>query len=226
MWFGFKRSSLLEASKSEQEEAIERLILSSTMKRGYYLLLLLSTLLVTPGLLVNNAAVIIGGMILAPVIVPILLLALSILDGSLRGIIHSMKVIILSLILTVGLSSMLTVIFSRTYLVVEWIPDIIRPGIYLFIAFVSGIAAAFAWVKEDLAPTIAGVAIAVSLLPPICAVGIGFAFKDIPLVQNSSVLFVANFLGILVAAFLVFLVMGFLESGKMTEKVFKKSEKK
>jgi len=226
MWFSFGREpSLLEASKTEQQGAIERLIVSSTLHKGYYLLLVLSILIVTPGLLVNNGAVIIGGMILAPLIIPILLLSLSLLDGSMRGIFHALKVLAFSLILTIALSSVLTTVFARTEHVVEWIPSQISPGIYLFIAFCSGIAAAFAWVKEDLAPTIAGVAIAVSLLPPLCAAGIGLALLEYSLVRNSLVLFVANFLGILVAAFLVFLVMGFLQSGKLEERIIKKKER-
>jgi uncharacterized membrane protein len=75
-------------------------------------------------------------------------------------------------------------------------------------------------VKKNLAPTIAGVAIAVSLLPPLCAAGIGIALGQYVLVKNSLVLFGANFIGICMAAFLVFWILGFLDAGKAEEKAF------
>lgn len=228
MWFFGRdtKESLLETSRAEQYDAIERLIQSATMEKGYYLFLILAVLIITPGILIENTPVIIGGMILAPLIIPILSLSLSFVAGSLRGVGRSAVILLQSLIITVGLSAGMTLILARTGQVVTWIPTSIDSDIYLFIAFCSGIAAAFAFVKKDLASNLAGVAIAVSLLPPLSATGIALALGQYVIVRNSLVIFLANFLGISIAAFLVFWGLGFLTSGQMEEKVITQEEKK
>lgn len=220
-----QRDSLLKASKKEQYEAITTLISQGTLGSGYYLFLILATLIVTPGLLLDNVSVIIGGMILAPLLIPMLSLSLSLVTGSMKGAIRSLKTLLLSITITIVASGTFTIVLSRAYNVVQWIPDDISPGIYVFIAFCSGIAGAFSFVKHNLAPSFAGVAVAVSLLPPLCAAGIGIALQEYKLVQNSLVLFGANFVGISMAAFIVFWVLGFLDSGKVEEKVIQKKEK-
>jgi uncharacterized hydrophobic protein (TIGR00271 family) len=220
LWpFSKKSEKLLEATRSEQQDAIERLVKHGKFGSGYYMMLLLATLITTPGLLLNNVAVIIGGMILAPLMIPLLSFSMSLVSGNVRGFYRSLRILTISVVLTIATSAFLTTVFSQTYNVITWIPEQISPGIYIFIAFCSGVAGAFAWVKENLSSSTAGVAIAVSLLPPLCAAGIGLALKQYMLTQNSLVLFAANLAGICMAAFLVFWVLGFLGAGKLEEKV-------
>lgn len=222
--FTRRKENILVASKHEQHNAVVRLIEQGTLGSGYYMLLLLATLIVTPGLLIENTAVIIGGMILAPLMVPLLSISLALVAGSLQGFLRAMKILIISILLTLGTAAFMTIILSRTYNVVTWIPDQISPGVYIFIAFCSGVAGSFAWVKKDLSSSVAGVAVAVSLLPPLCAAGIGLALAEFTLVQNSLVLFAANLVGICMAAFIVFWILGFLNSAKMEEKEIEKTE--
>lgn len=211
--------SLLEASRKERHDAIERLISQGTFHSGYYLLLLLATLIVTPGLLIDNVAVIIGGMILAPLLIPLLSISLSLVSGSLKGFARSLRILAVSIVLTIATSALLTTILAEAGLVVNWIPERINTGVYIFIAFCSGVAAAFAWVKENLSSSVAGVAVAVSLLPPLCAVGIGLALWQPMLMNNSAVLFCANLVGICMAGFLVFWILGFIDSAGVERKV-------
>ena len=217
------KDSILIASKKEQHEAIESLIQQGSMKNGYYLLLMIATAIVTPGLLMNNVAVIIGGMILAPLMIPLLSISLSLVSGSLHGLLRSLRILAISIILTLSLSAILTLALSQ-YDVITWIPEQITPGVYIFIAFCSGLAGAFAWVKKNLSSSAAGVAIAVSLLPPLCASGIGMALGQFVLVRNSLVIFGANLVGICMAGFIVFWMLGFLDSGRTEEKEIEKTE--
>ena len=221
-----KDPSLLEASRKERHDAIDRLISQGTFHSGYYLLLLLATLIVTPGLLLDNVAVIIGGMILAPLLIPLLSISLSLVSGNTAGFIRSMKILMISIVITIGTSAILTTILAEAGLVVNWIPDRINTGVYIFIAFCSGVAAAFAWVKENLSSSVAGVAVAVSLLPPLCAVGVGLALRQPILMKNSSILFLANLVGICMAGFLVFWILGFIDSGHEEEKALNKVQNK
>ncbi|MBU1348725.1 DUF389 domain-containing protein, partial [Patescibacteria group bacterium] len=48
----------------------------------------------------------------------------------------------------------------------------------MIVAVASGVAAAFAFSKSDLSATIPGIAVAVSLLPPIAATGVGLSMGD------------------------------------------------
>ncbi|MBT4119902.1 MAG: DUF389 domain-containing protein [Candidatus Peribacter sp.] len=221
-----KDPSLLEASRKERHDAIDRLISQGTFHSGYYLLLLLATLIVTPGLLLDNVAVIIGGMILAPLLIPLLSISLSLVSGNTAGFIRSMKILMISIVITISTSAILTTILAEAGLVVNWIPDRINTGVYIFIAFCSGVAAAFAWVKENLSSSVAGVAVAVSLLPPLCAVGVGLALRQPILMKNSSILFLANLVGICMAGFLVFWILGFIDSGHEEEKALNKVQNK
>ncbi len=217
--------SLLDASRKERHEAIDRLISQGTFHSGYYLLLLLATLIVTPGLLLDNVAVIIGGMILAPLLIPLLSISLSLVSGNVEGFLRSIKILLVSIVLTLITSAALTMALAEAGLVVNWIPESINTGVYIFIAFCSGVAAAFAWVKENLSSSVAGVAVAVSLLPPLCAAGIGLALWQPPLMHNSLVLFLANLVGICLAGFLVFWILGFINTAHIEQKAIEKSEK-
>lgn len=62
---------------------------------------------------------------------------------------------------------------------------------------------AAAWIAARIT-AITGVAIAVSLMPPLVAVGIGLASQDADLTGNASAIFGLNVLGILVASIAVF----------------------
>ncbi|MBU0459025.1 TIGR00341 family protein [Patescibacteria group bacterium] len=224
--FHHRESSLLEATRKERQEAIENLISQGTLRSGYYLMLMLATLIVTPGLLLDNVSIIIGGMILAPLIVPILSLSLALVSGNVRGMVRSVGILTLSILLVFTTSLIMTVVLSQTYTEpTHFISDQIRPGIFVFIAFCSGIAGAFSFVKKNLSQAIAGVAVSVSLLPPICAAGIGMALKKYSLMNNSLILLGANFVGICMAAFIVFWILGFLDSGRAEEKAIEKEGK-
>lgn len=224
MLFFRQQESILSASGSERKEAIQTLIASTTFDHGYYLLLALSILIVTPGLLLDNASVIIGGMVMAPLLSPILLCALSIVTGSVRGIVHALFVLLWSIAIVLALSFAFTWVAAHASYEVHWIQTETEPALYAFIALCSGIAAAFAWVKKDIAATIAGIAIAVSLLPPLCATGVGLALLDFSLAFAALLLFCMNVVGIMLGAIGVFLLFGFLSQKHVEDKVLEKHQ--
>lgn len=220
----FHRDSLLTASRKEQRDAIGRLISASSIHSGYYFLLILSSVIATCGILADNIAVVIGGMILAPLLVPILLLALSLLNGSMTGCFASVRIIFASIIIAVVTSFTATILLQEFYVFTlpAWLAAM-PAGIAFLIAASSGIAAALAWVKEDLSSTIAGVAVAVSLLPPLDAVGVGLATQNFDIMANGYVLFLSNLIGIVAGAFIVFLFLGFFGSRKIQTKAIEEN---
>jgi hypothetical protein len=88
---------------------------------------------------------------------------------------------------------------------------IARGGPNLFdlgIAVSSGMAAAYALARPGLAGTLVGVAIAVALVPPLSATGIAVAKGEAAVAIGAAVLFVTNFLAIVLGAAMVFRFFG------------------
>jgi len=79
----------------------------------------------------------------------------------------------------------------------------------LFVAIVSGMAAAYAKSNERIVGSLAGVAIAVALVPPIAVAGIGLGWGEWSMFGSAFLLFVTNLVGIVLSASLTFLVLGF-----------------
>jgi len=225
MFFNHHNETVFASTKGERQETIENLIASTLFRNGYYFLLLLSVLIVTPGIELNNTAIVIGGMIIAPLLSPIMLLSLSLVSRSAGGIIHALFVLSVSFVLVPLLSFALTYIFAPlTGHTASWIPGEINTTIYFFVAFCSGIAAAFALVKKEISTSIAGVAIVVSLLPPLCTVGIEIAYADLPHALAALTMFAVNLAGIVLAAALAFISLGFMHTTALQEKVLKKEQ--
>ena len=94
-----------------------------------------------------------------------------------------------------------------------------RPNLIdLGIAIVAGAAGSFSLTRKSIASSIAGVAIAVALLPPLCVVGIGLGIgsqlaagvgrisvTNVIVADGAFLLFLANFTGIIFTSCLVFL---------------------
>ena len=86
----------------------------------------------------------------------------------------------------------------------------IRPNLLdLGIAIASGIAGAYAYSKEEISKTLAGVAISVALVPPLAVAGIGIGWMDKEVFGGAMLLLGTNLAGITMAAALTFLLLGF-----------------
>lgn len=223
-WFSRRKESFLQASSKEKEAAIEKLIEQGSFRGGYYFMLVLSTLIITPGIFLDDYGVLIGGMILAPLMIPVMSLSLSIVSGNVNGCLRSLRIFITSIAIALLASYAMTLVLDEAYGTLSWDPSHVpSAGVYIFIAFCSGLAGAIACVKEDMAPAVAGVAAAVALLPPLCNAGIGLAMGKYVLMQSALVIFASNFAGVVMAACLVFWIFGFVGFDKVEEEVIREN---
>jgi uncharacterized membrane protein len=62
--------------------------------------------------------------------------------------------------------------------------------------------------RDDIADSLAGVAISISLVPPLCVVGIALAGSEWPAATGSLLLFITNYLSILLAGGGVLALLG------------------
>jgi uncharacterized hydrophobic protein (TIGR00271 family) len=79
----------------------------------------------------------------------------------------------------------------------------------LLVAVLSGVAGAYANARENIAKSLPGVAIAVALVPPLCVSGVGIGWLNYEVFSGAMLLFLTNLTGIIMAAGLSFIVMGF-----------------
>jgi uncharacterized membrane protein len=78
----------------------------------------------------------------------------------------------------------------------------------LFAALASGAAGALAMSRDDVADSLPGVAISISLVPPLCVVGVGLAEGETVAAWGAMLLFLTNFLSILLAGGGVLALLG------------------
>ena len=78
----------------------------------------------------------------------------------------------------------------------------------LCVALFAGIAGAYGYYRIEFSAVLAGVAIAVALIPPLCTAGLMLAEGRYILATGASVLFLTNFIGIAIASVLVFFLTG------------------
>lgn len=175
----------------------------------YVWLMLLSTLLATIGLFADSAAVVIGAMLLAPLMAPIVSFAMGVLRGDEQLFTLSIRKIGLGVVLALGASALVTYILPDTTLTSQINARIHPTLLDLFVAILSGIAAAYSKSFQEIIQSLAGVAIAVALVPPLATAGIGIGRGEWLVFAEAFLLFFTNFVGITLAATLTFFMLGY-----------------
>ena len=190
---------------------------------NFFVLLLLATVIATFGVLSNSTATVIGAMIVAPLMGPIMATAAGVVMGSLPRTGRALALVAIGAASVIALSALLTLAVPEVAISFSENGEItsrIAPGLYaLLTALAAGAAGAFIMERAEIADSIGGVAIAISLVPPLCVVGIGLAQGQWSAAGGALLLFLTNFLAILFAGGLVFLVSGLGKLGMTKEEV-------
>lgn len=185
---------------------------------GFFFLLTCASVIATFGLLANSTAVIIGAMIVAPLMNPILSMAFGIITANWVLCKRSIVTVFLGFLWTIFISFLISaglpIDVVGSEVVARTSPNLIDLGI----AIAAGAAGSFSLTRHSIASSIAGVAIAVALVPPLCVTGIGLGIGDeiggqigtvvvsnLDVSAGSFLLFIVNLAGITVTACLVFL---------------------
>lgn len=197
---------------TDQDEVKETFVIlkeNARASEAYLVLMVLATLLATIGLFANSAPVIIGAMILAPLMAPIISFSMGVLRQNGELVTESSKTLVIGIILALFFGTLLTLMIPLQTINHE-IGARLSPTILdLGVAIISGIAGAYANARSEVAKSLAGVAIAVALVPPLAVSGMGIGWLDWGVFSGAFLLFMANLVGIILAASATFLVMGF-----------------
>jgi len=197
------------ASKEQYASLFTNLREESRLSQNFMVLLILATMIATFGLFINSSSVIIGAMLLAPLMQPIVSLSMGVLRQDEALQINGAKTIaigVFAVLATAGLIALFTPIERLT---TEMAGRLSPTILDLFVAIVSGAAAAYAKSNEKILGSLAGVAIAVALVPPIAVAGIGLGWGDWSMFSTAFLLFITNLVGIVLAAAFTFAMLGF-----------------
>jgi len=177
---------------------------------GIYLgLMVLSTMLAATGLYLNSASVIIGAMLLAPLMAPIVSLSMGILRGDIGLFRKSIGKIVLGVFIALLSSALISFLFPHKPVTNEMLGRLNPTLLDLAVAVISGIAAACSKSFKEIIQSLAGVAIAVALVPPLTVAGIGIGRMDFHFFYQAFLLFSTNLIGITVSATFTFRVLGY-----------------
>ncbi|SKB72212.1 TIGR00341 family protein [Salegentibacter holothuriorum] len=197
------------ATTEEFQELFKVLRENSKTTSVYVVMMILSTLIATFGLFGDSSPVIIGAMILAPIIAPIVSFAMGMVRYDKRMLKQGVITILIgtgvSLLFSAGVSLIIPIKLITSEIDARLSPTLLDMGI----AIVSGVAAAYAHAKEGIAKSLAGVAIAVALVPPLAVAGIGIGWWDWQVFSGAFLLYLTNLAGIIMFAGITFLVLGF-----------------
>ena len=156
-----------------------------------------ASLIATLGLLANSTAVVIGAMVVAPWITPLRAAAFAILLGEVRLLGRSLRTLLVG-VSTTTLLSLILGLAARlpqfgTEVLTRTAPNLLDLGI----ALVAGGLATYAKLRSDAVSSMAGTAIAVALVPPICVMGLLLSHQRWSEAYGAGLLFTTNLLGIL-----------------------------
>ncbi|NEZ60954.1 TIGR00341 family protein [Adonisia turfae] len=203
-YFGGRRVSPM-ALKHMRDSLMD----DSELNRDYVVMTIGACIIATLGLLSNSAAVIIGAMLVAPLMLPIRGMAFGFLEGDIELITEGAKALGVGTILAIALSTALGFMLGLSEYGSEvWArsePTLLDLGIAITAGGISG----FAKVQPKISSTLAGTAIAVALMPPVCVIGLGLAQGKMALSQGATLLYVTNLIGITLACMLAFWLTGY-----------------
>lgn len=192
-----------------------KLFFEGSRRRPYLerfgVLLFLATVIATVGIINDSTATVIGAMIVAPLMLPIMATAGGLVMGQMGRAAQSSLLVVAGVAGVVAVSWLMGALYPDVVSFTDnsQITGRVSPRLLdLIAALAAGAAGAFAISRDDVADSLPGVAIAISLVPPLCVVGVSLAYAQWNAAIGAMLLFVTNVLAILLAGGGVLALLG------------------
>ena len=190
----------------------------------YWLGIVFSAGIATLGLVQNSPAVIIGAMLISPLMGPIMATGLGLAVGDFYLALKAIGILVASIVVAVGFSACIVWILPFHSETGEILARVNPTLLDLAIALFSGLAGSVVVGRTgggSAATALPGVAIAVALMPPLCAMGFGMGSGwNTSIIGGAGLLFLTNLVAIVSSAFLVFLLIG-MNAGELAAQIEK-----
>ena len=209
--------------KAESETKIARQELQTDAKsmvsghRTYLTMTLISSVVATAGLLLDSAATVVGSMVIAPLIGPALAASVGTVVDDHALFVRGIKLQLSGMVVAIGSAALFAAALRYGNLVPPGLDPLtlgevrerLAPNILvLAIALGSGVAGIIS-LMTGVSVALVGVMIAVALIPPAAAMGIGIAYGIPSLTLGAGVFVLVNVLSINLAALLVLWYSGY-----------------
>ena len=195
-------------SKEDKQSGIVKLLKNARPDKDFYLLVIGAIILAACGILTDSIPVLIASMIVAPLAYPILSLSFSmvVMDGKL--FLRSLFMIVISIGLAIIIAGLFSLFVRSYFALAERVLISFFPNIFfdMLIAIISGFIAAYGLVRPKVGGAMTGIGIAVSLMPPLVAVGIGLFNPMDNLAIRAAIIFLLNLAGIIAGSSVLFIL--------------------
>jgi uncharacterized hydrophobic protein (TIGR00271 family) len=193
----------------EQVEAYREVRRGARGGMDFYVLVALAAAIATLGLLMNSPAVIIGAMIIAPLMSAIFGISMGVVQGDERLLVRAIGTTLRGAGLAIAIGALIGWIAPNDQITGEMVSRTNPTLLDLFVALLSGVAGAYAQCRRGVLSAVAGVAIAVALIPPLVATGTLLSSGEITSTVSALLLFFTNLSAITAVGSVVFLFFGF-----------------
>ncbi|MGA6203370.1 DUF389 domain-containing protein [Nocardia testacea] len=184
-----------------------------TAKRSaFWIMLTLSGVIAASGVAGDSTATVIGAMIVAPLSVPILGVGLGIATGRGALIGRSLLLVAAGIVLVIAVGFVFaqllpnpTSVLANSQVTGRTSPKLMD----LTAALATGLVGVIALVRRDVGDVLPGVAIAISLVPPLAVVGVCLGSQAPGLALGAFILFASNMVAMIITATLVLVATGY-----------------
>lgn len=177
----------------------------------FFTLMVFAAVIASVGVISDSTAVVIGAMLIAPLMTPLMGMAISLAMGWPRRLARSSLMAFGGIATTIGIGAFLGLtvpavidVATNSQIVSRATPTLLD----LIIAVAAGAAGAYGLSRPDVSDSLPGVAIAISLVPPLAAVGIAWSQGEWDAGSGALLLFCTNMIAILVVGSVTFVFTG------------------
>ncbi len=184
----------------------------------FWVLLALASIIATAGVIGDSTATVIGAMIVAPLMTPILGTVLAIVTADAKNLGRSLALVVTGAALAIFIGWLLgqiapvdVVADTNSQVAARVHPRMID----LLAALATGAVGAFALSRADVSDTLPGVAIAISLVPPLAVVGLTLEAGETDQSLGALLLFSTNVIAILFSGLIVMAIFRVSETARV-----------
>jgi uncharacterized hydrophobic protein (TIGR00271 family) len=172
----------------------------------FWVLLTLAAVIAGSGVVADSTATVIGAMIVAPLMTPILGTVLAVVTGDGPNLARSLLLVVTGAALVIAIGWLFAALVPEPVVAStnSQVSGRVHPQmIDLIGALATGAVGSFALVRSDISDTLPGVAIAISLVPPLVVVGLTLQAGAGSQAAGALVLFLTNVGAILLSGLAV-----------------------
>lgn len=177
----------------------------------FWILLILAAIIASAGVVGDSTATVIGAMIVAPLMTPILGTMLSVVLADRANLIRSVFFVVAGACAAIAIGFLVGLLVLNPVIEAtnSQVAGRVHPRLIdLLAAVATGVVGSVALIRKDISDTLPGVAIAISLVPPLCVVGLTLESGEPRQAAGALLLFLTNVTAILASGMIVMAIYG------------------